>query len=266
MQNKHPRAESRSLPWIPLSTSATLILRTKLLLGWSALLVLVTIVLTWIGFQLTTELFDHLPGAFFTAPPATDSILGWLKYSGWLVAKGLFLLVSRIVAFYLAFLAAYSLSAPLYVFLSTAAEKIHAGKQFQADEGFTLRGIIRDLLEGFKIGAFGIIVTIVALAVSFIPLIGQITVFLLYTYYSALMFIDYPSSRRHWSLGRKISWISNHSGQCFRLGVIPAVVSMIPILNIFLIALIFPLFTVHSTLNFYAIEQAHKIPARRKRN
>lgn len=41
----------------------------------------------------------------------------------------------------------------------------------------------------------------------------------------------------------------------FRLGIFPALISMVPIINIFFMALLFPLFTVHTTLNFIAIEQ-----------
>jgi CysZ protein len=75
------------------------------------------------------------------------------------------------------------------------------------------------------------------------------------------MFVDYPASRRGWSLGRKLHWLRTHSSPAFRLGVLPALISMIPLLNIFAIALIFPLLTVHSTLNFSAIELAKKTPA-----
>ena len=175
------------------------------------------------------------------------------------MAKYLFLVVSRIVAFYLAFLAAYSLSAPLYVFLSTSAEKIYCGENYAADEGFTISGVCKDLWEGIKIGSFGIIVTIMALFVSFVPVLGQLAVFMLYTYYSTLMFIDYPASRRRWNLGSKLGWLRENGSFAFRLGLIPAVASMIPLLNLILMALIFPLFTVHATLNFYVIEHNKKV-------
>lgn len=242
------------LPWMSLSSSAFFILRHGRILGWALLLVLVTAFLTGGGFLLTTHFIDDLTGSFIHAAPATESWWGWAKYSGWLVAKYLFLVVSRIVSFFLAFLAAYSLSAPLYAFLSTSAEKRFCGKDYEEDEGFTFAGVCKDLWEGIKIGSFGILVTILALVVSFVPVIGQITVFLLYSYYSALMFIDYPASRRRWKLGEKISWIRQHGSFSFRIGLIPAAVSMIPILNLILMALIFPLFTVHATLNFYIIE------------
>ena len=246
--------------WIPLSFSALFILKNRRLLCWSLLLVLITIVLTWLGFLFTTGLMDDITQTFFSSQPATDSIWGWFKYSCWVTGKWIFLIVSRIIAFFLAFLAAYSLSAPLYVFLSTAAEKKFSGTHYEADDGFTVRGVLLDLLEGIKIGLFGIIITVLALAVSFAPLIGQAAVFLLYVYYSTLMFVDYPASRRRWSLGRKIGWIKQHGSISFRLGFLPAVISMIPVLNMFLIALLFPLLTVHTTLNFYKIENSAHQP------
>ena len=248
--------------WIPLSKSLSFLLGKRVLFGWSLLLVLITIVLTWLGYLLTTGLMDHFTGTFFVLAPATESWWGWLKYSGWYMAKWLFLLVSRIVAFFLAFLFAYSLSTPFYVFLSTAAEKIYCGTDFEADEPLSLGSILKDLLEGFKIAAFGILITIIALPVSFVPVIGQIAVFTIYTFYSTLMFIDYPASRRHWSLGRKLSWIRQHNRESLRLGIIPAVIGMVPVLNLFLIAFAFPLLTVHATLNFTLIEQSSRpVPA-----
>jgi CysZ protein len=257
--NNHQRRKEGFLPWVPLSSSAWFILRNSRLLGWSLLLVLITAALTWGGFLLTTDFIDQLTGSFIHTAPATESWWGWIKYSGWLAAKYLFLVVSRIVAFYLAFLAAYSLSAPLYVFLSTSAEKIFCGEKFEADEGFTIAGVCKDLWEGIKIGSFGIIVTVIALFVSFVPVLGQVAVFLLYACYSTLMFIDYPASRRRWSLGRKIGWLRENGSFAIRLGIIPAAASMIPLLNLILIALIFPLFTVHATLNFYVIEHNKKV-------
>jgi CysZ protein len=244
--------------WIPLSTSLSLMFRRKRLFGWSVLLFLITIVLTWIGYQVTVDFIDGWTGNFAATAPATDGILGWIKHKGWVAASWLFLIVSRIVAFYLAFLFAYSLSTPGYVFLSTAAEKLYAGKHFDAEANFSVAGFFSDIFEGIKIAFFGILVTIVALFVNFIPGIGQIVVFLLYTYYSALMFVDYPASRRSWSLGKKLRWLRTHSSPAFRLGVLPAVISMIPLVNIFAIALLFPLLTVHTTLNFSAIERAEK--------
>lgn len=245
-------------PWVPLTYSLGFLLRSKRLMAWSALLILVTFLFTWLGYAVTVDFVDSLTGNFFLAQPEAVGIWGWIKYLGWQLVYWSFLIISRIVAFYLAFLVAYSLSAPGYVFLSTAAEKKYQGQDFEADAALNMKGLLIDLWEGVKIGAFGIVVTIAALAANFIPGVGQIVVFLLYTYYSALMFVDYPSSRRRWALRRKIQWLRVHNRQAFRLGVFPALVSMVPVLNIFFIAMLFPLMTVHCTLNFIAIEKGVK--------
>lgn len=247
--------------WVPLTSSAAFLFSKKQLVAWSFLLVIVTALFTWAGFILTTGLLDNLIPDFFSSEPVRDSLYGWAKYLGWLSSKYLFFLVSRIVAFFLAFLAAFSLSAPLYVFLSTTAEKLYCGDLFEADPAMTLKGILIDFLEGIKIALLGMVITVLALVVSFIPIFGQLFVLVLYCFYCALMFLDYPTSRRRWSLGEKITWLQQHRSTALKIGVIPALISMIPILNLFLMALIFPLFTVHATLNFSQINRHQALHA-----
>jgi CysZ protein len=260
MMQKQPNVTPSPHPeWIPLSRSIILMVSRKQLLGWSLVLFLITVCLTWIGYLVSVDFMDRLTGDFMATAPAADTIWGWIKHQGWVVGSWLFLIVSRIVAFYIAFLLAYTLSTPGYAFLSAAAEKLHAGEAFDGDAAFTVAGVVRDIFEGIKIALFGIVVTIAALVVNFVPGIGQAAVVLLYTYYSTLMFIDYPASRRRWSLGRKLDWLRTHSGPAFRIGLLPALISMIPLVNIFAIALLFPLLTIHASLNFSAIELARKL-------
>ena len=244
--------------WIPLSRSLLLMISRKQLLGWSLSLFLITILLTWLGYLITVDYLDNLTGGYLAAAPATETLWGSIKHTGWQLGRWLFLIISRIVAFYLAFLIAYTLTTPGYAFLSAAAEKLYGGENFHADAGFSVAGVIRDILEGLKIALLGIGVTIAALVVNFIPGFGQVAVVLLYTFYSTLMFIDYPASRRRWSLGKKLGWLRTHSGKALRIGLLPALISMIPLLNIFAVALLFPLLTIHATLNFSAIELATK--------
>ncbi len=245
---------SSRTPWISLPRSLAFLLTSPQLLGWSLVLVLLTGALTWLGYVEATHLVDSLTGSFFLHPPQQHGIYGWLLGWGWLISKYLFLAISRVTAFYLSFLAAYCLTSPGYVFLATATEKKYTGRILAAENGLSLRGIFIDLIEGCKIGILGLLVTVIALIVNFIPVIGQGLVFLLYTFYSALMFIDYPSSNRRWNLGRKIAWIAGHKNRSFRLGLLPALITLVPIINILFMALLFPLFTVHTTLNFIAVE------------
>jgi len=73
------------------------------------------------------------------------------------------------------------------------------------------------------------------------------------------MLVDFPASRYRWTLGQKLRWVLKHRSLCFRLGLVPALISMIPILNVFLMALFLPLFTIHTTLNFLAFERKYEI-------
>ena len=246
----------KQLPsWVPLTSSLLFILTRPKILAWSILLVGVTCLLTWGGYVAAIDLIQYLTGNLFLTPPEKSGVLGWFMVKGWIVLQFLFVLVSRIVSFYLAFLLAYCLTSPGYVFLSTATERITLGGSFEPDQGLSIKGIMIDLFEGCKIGVLGIAVTLLALVVNFIPLVGQVLVLLIYTFYSALMFVDYPASRTRWSLGKKIGWVRKYYKRSFRLGIFPALVSMVPVINIFFMALLFPLFTVHTTLNFIAIER-----------
>jgi CysZ protein len=138
--------------------------------------------------------------------------------------------------------------------LSAAAERVAAGN-YRPDAPMTLRRFFFDLWEGVKIALFGLIVTGLALVINFIPGIGQLAVLFLYTAYATLMFIDFPASRAGWPLRRKLGWLLHHRTPALRLGLLPALVSMVPLVNIFALALLFPLFTIHATLNFAAIEK-----------
>ncbi len=253
--NNNTKQISAPAKWVPLTFSIAFLLRSKRLLAWSLILFVITFGLTWLGYFFTVDFVDDLTGSFFLSEPEAAGIWGWTKYIGWEVVHWVFLIISRIFSFYLAFLLAYSISAPGYVFLSTAAEKRYQGEAFEADAALNVKGLLIDLWEGLKIGALGILVTIVALMANFIPGVGQVVVLLLYTFYSALMFVDYPSSRRRWSLKQKIGWLRIHNKQALRMGIFPAFLSMVPLLNIFFIAMIFPLMTVHCTLNFVNIEK-----------
>ncbi len=248
-------------PWVPFRTSLTFLCRNPRLLGWSLILVVLTGIVTWVGYLFSVDLINQFTGSFFTAPPLVEKFWQWPLLWGWTALKWFYLVLSRVVAFYLAFVLAYSLTAPGYVFLSTWAGNRYTEQAGQGEPVFTLSGALVDLWEGVKIGAMGLVVTVFALFANFIPVIGQAAVFVLYTFYSALMFIDYPSSRYRWTLGQKLLWLRRHHRQAFRLGLFPAMISMIPLLNIFLMALFFPLFTIHATLNFLAIEGRKEVVA-----
>lgn len=234
------------------------------LLALSLALFMATALLTWFGYSLAVNAIDQATAGFTSSAPATDTVWGWVKYSAWVAGSWLLLLVSRLVAFYLSFLVAYSLTAPGYALLSAGAERLIAGERFEADAAFTLVGIFRDIIEGLKIALVGLVVTLAAIFVSTLPVLGQLIAVFLYTFYSTLMFIDYPASRRRWTLAQKLLWLRRHGGLALRLGLLPALLGMIPLINIFVVALLFPLLTIHATINFSATQLAGPPAASRK--
>ncbi len=240
--------------WYGLGYSVKFMLTKPRILLWSLILFLVTATITGVVFSVGVNYLDSFV-PFFRTAPEHDSFWGAIVYKLWLVGKYLFLIVSRIIIFYLAFLLAYCLTTPGYAFLSAAAERLHAGKNFISEDNISLRIIVRDLIEGLKIGFLGLLVTVAAFVINFIPLIGQACTVVLYIYYSALMFVDFPASRQHWYLGKKIAWVRRNASAAFKIGLLPALLSMIPLANVFLLSLLFPLLTIHATLNFSSIEQ-----------
>lgn len=239
--------------WTPLPRSLYFLVTHFRILFLSLVLFFITWAVTWLFYQVSMHFVNQYIGSHFAQLPAADTAWGWIKHQVWLLSKWIFIIVSNIISFYFAFLFSYCLTTPGYCFLSSSVEKIHSGKSYEEDS-FSLHGLAIDLTEGLKIGLLGMGVTVVALLLNFLPAIGQLAVFLLYSYYSCLMFIDYPASKRRWSLGKKIFWLKKYPLISLRLGFLPALISLIPLVNVFLMALIFPVLTVHSTLNFATLE------------
>ncbi len=242
-------------PWVSLRSSLIFLYSHPRLLGWSLILVVMTGVFTWLGYHLAVNLIDQFTVSYFSTPPVVEHLWHWPLLWGWTAIKWIFIVLSRVVSFYLAFVLSYCLTSPGYVFLSTWAGNLYTDKAGTGEAMYSLSGILIDLWEGVKIGGIGLLVTVAALLANLIPVIGQGTVFILYVFYSALMFVDFPASRYRWSLGQKLHWVWQYRNPCFRLGLLPALISLIPVLNIFLMALFLPLFTIHTTLNFLAIER-----------
>ena len=170
---RNPNNSSAPPPWVPLAHSFAFLCRYPRLLGWSLILVVLTGTLTWFGYLLSVDLINQFTGSFFITPPSVEHFWHWPLLWGWTALKWIYLVLSRVVAFYLAFVLAYSLTTPGYVFLSTWAGNRYCEQAGQGEATLTLSGTLVDLREGIKIGAMGLVVTVVALFANFIPVIGQ---------------------------------------------------------------------------------------------
>ncbi len=241
--------------WITLGYALKFIFRYPKILGTSLVLVVCTGLLTWAAMSFSLLFLDEFTAGFFSQPPEVAHFWQWPLFWGWHGARWLYLIMSRVIIFYLSFLVAYCCTSPGYVFLSLLAGNRYTDNAGEGEAELSFSGIVVDLWEGIKIALVGVVVTGCALLVNFIPAIGQVLAFLIYIYYSTLMFIDFPASRYRWNLRQKMGWVTTYKKLSFRLGLLPAAISLIPIVNIFLMALFFPLFTVHTTLNYLNIEK-----------
>ena len=106
-----------------------------------------------------------------------------------------------------------------------------------------------------KITAAVFALGIVAFFIGFIPVMGQITAFVLCFLMNALLIFDFVTSRRRWNLMQKAKWLVMHPAVSVKTAFLPSLVSFIPVVNTILTAFLFPIFVVHATMNFACAER-----------
>jgi len=215
---------------------------------------LLIVALNYVGAYLLSGIVNsHFSGVFLSwwHEPALSGVWSYILYGLWWISFWSAKVTAVILAFYIAFLGIYILISPVYSWLSLLSEKALLG--MVSETGFSLKQILFDIKEALKISLFGVLLTIIAIFLMFIPVIGIVAGFLLYLYSFSILFLDYVTSRKGMTFKQKIRWTSKHSGFIVSMGWLPALLSYIPVLSIFLVSLVFPLFVVYATLNFLAI-------------
>ena len=258
MEKEISEQSGLSTKWIPLKENIGFLLKHPQLLAVTISLLAATILITFLGYSIFISFATDFTGQFFKTPPAGTAVFDTIYRFGWYVLLWLYIISTRLIAFYVAFLISYSITSPGYMFLSNAVERIDETGSIEG-EGFEIELIIDDLIEGLKIAGMGIGIAILLFFITFVPVVGIIIAFIVLMLYSALMFIDFPAAKRHWTLSQKIRWIVDHPLVASKLGFIPALVGMIPILNVLFIAVLFPVFTIHTTRNFARIVQNEEL-------
>lgn len=169
---------------------------------------------------------------------------GFLFYLNWIFVKLL-----SIFIFYISLILSYTITSPLYSFISMLAENIYFGKP--ADEAdFSFSGICKDLIQAVKISLASALISFAAFFLNFIPFAGQIAAIIAYIFVNSLLLFDFPTSRRRWFLKQKIRWIFKHPVTMLRVGTLPAFISFLPVISNIIIPFLFPFLVVHATMNF----------------
>jgi|GEM_PF-244263 len=215
--------------------------------------VLFMILLSILMYHQISSWFNSLTVSFFNKPPMLEVFFDYIYYAGWWIIKVLFKAIVVIVSFYVSFVISYTICSPIYSFISIIAEDIHFGKP-DDNADFNFEGVVEDVFQAMKIAGVTILLSVGAFFINFIPVVGQIIAIAIYIWANSLMLIDFPASRRRWPMKRKLLWTKENLVASLRIGTLPTLLSMIPFINIILLAFIFPLLVVHSTLNFVAYE------------
>ncbi len=237
-----------------LKTAAKAIFSNSKLTVASLTVVLSMVLITIFSYHFISSWIDSLTAPFFDKDPLTEGFFDYLYYFGWLITRMVFKAVAAMVVFYISFIFSYTITSPLYSFISVLAEDIYFGKPEDATD-FSLDIIIEDVLQALKISGMAIVCTVFAFFVNFVPVIGQITAITFYIVINSLMLIDFPASRRSWDLKTKTLWVRQNLMTTLRIGSLPTLISMIPLANNIILAFCFPLFVVHATMNFAEVEK-----------
>ena len=191
---------------------------------------------------------------FFEIAPASDNLFSEIYRAIKIFGAFLFKVVVNVLLFYLAFVVSYALVSPLYSLISIIAEDAFYGRP-KDDAGLSLSGAVEDLKQALKVGTAVFILGISAFFVGFIPVLGQITAFVLCFFMNAFLIFDFVTSRRRWNLGQKAKWFVMHPAVTVKTALLPSVISFIPVVNTIVTAFLFPLFVVHATMNFVCAER-----------
>ncbi|MBP7432515.1 EI24 domain-containing protein [bacterium] len=237
-----------------LKTAAKAIFSNGKLTVASLTVVLAMVLITIFSYHQISSWVDSLTAPFFDKEPLTEGFFDYIYYFGWLITRMVFKAVAAIVVFYISFIFSYTVTSPLYSFISVLAEDIYFGKPEDATD-FSLDIMIEDVLQALKIAGMALVCTVFAFFVNLVPVIGQITAIAFYIVINSLMLIDFPASRRSWDLKTKTLWIRENLMTTLRIGSLPTLISMIPLANNIILAFCFPLFVVHATMNFAEVEK-----------
>jgi CysZ protein len=221
----------------------------KILFFYSTMILTLTFLLTIIMSSFVVSQLNSLTGNFFSNPPQNNSFYTKTIYIFWVAGKFLFNLIVGLISLYVSFLLSYTLSSPLYSKLANVTEKFFKGEN-EPSEKFSISKIWFDIKEAIKVSFIMLSLSIVALFANFIPIAGQLTAFFIYLFVNALLLIDFSASENRFSLSEKIQWIFSHKILSGNIAFFPTLISLIPIINIFIFVFIFPFYVVHATLNF----------------
>ncbi len=211
-----------------------ILLRTPRILLWLMPPLLITLLLDGLAFYFA---FDWLRTEI-------NSLVSGSGYSAWLRTI-LDLLGAVVVVFVLDWSFAWlflTLASPFQDSISAAVERARRGFAGPEPAGFAgfFRSMFQSAVQALALSSL----TVLFLLVGIVPLVGPALFFLWSAFALGYSFIAIPSGRMAHRFTERLSFARRHFGAVLGLGLVVAVVSLVPLVNV----LFMPVFVVAGTL------------------
>lgn len=161
----------------------------------------------------------------------------WLHWLSWLIIP-VFFIASSIIIIYIFTIVANLIGAPFNSLLSEKVQLITTGKKPREDEGFkeVIKDIPRTLKREWHKIAYYIPRALLLLILFFIPIINVIAGILWFIFgcwMMAIEYVDYPMDNHKKPFKELHSYLRAHCLQSLTFGASIAIISMIPVVNFF---------------------------------
>lgn len=148
------------------------------------------------------------------------------------------------VSFFLAFMffSGYiivAIMSPVFSILSERTERILTGEEYPFDLHQFLKDILRGVLLAIRNALFQMIAAIALFFVSFVPLMGFVTPFVMFfvsSYFYGFSFLDYAIERRRLSVKDSVKYMRDNKGLVMGNGFVFSLLLLVPVCGVLLSA------------------------------
>ena len=148
------------------------------------------------------------------------------------------------ISFFLAFMffggyIIVAIMSPVFSFLSERTERAITGKDYPFDFKQFLQDVLRGVLLAIRNAVFQLVVAIVLFFVSFIPLMGFVTPFIMFfvsAYFYGFSFMDYAIERKRLGVKDSVRYMRQNKGLVIGNGFVFALLLLVPFCGVLLSA------------------------------
>jgi CysZ protein len=135
-----------------------------------------------------------------------------------------------------------TITSPFQDFISAAVEREVHGSAGPEPEGW--KGFLRSIWQSVVQAIVLTLLTLIFLVIGLVPLLGAIVFFIWSAFTLGYAFVSIPSGRMAQRFSERLAFARRHRGAVLGLGVVIAITSLVPILNVICL----PIFVIAGTL------------------